>query len=175
MKKRTALLLASVLALTLTACGQKTEAPGQPGETVGTEAPADEAAAPEAGETAGEGGFVIGFSNYNNEISWRTQMEAEFTYLADTLKADGTISDYYVYEANGDQAKQISDIQDLITMGADAIVVPAITSDGLNDALQEAMDEGIVVVNFDNNCSLDVSCKLQVSDYNHGWVSGQWL
>ncbi len=175
MKKRTALLLASVLALTLTACGQKTEAPGQPGETVGTEAPADEAAAPEAGETAGEGGFVIGFSNYNNEISWRTQMEAEFTYLADTLKADGTVSDYYVYEANGDQAKQISDIQDLITMGADAIVVPAITSDGLNDALQEAMDEGIVVVNFDNNCSLDVSCKLQVSDYNHGWVSGQWL
>lgn len=102
-------------------------------------------------------------------------MEAEFTYLADQLKADGVISEYYVYEANGDQAKQIADVQDLITLGVDAIVLPTITSDGLNAALEEAMDEGIIVVNFDNNCSLDVSCKITVSDYNHGWVSGQWL
>ena len=120
-------------------------------------------------------GYVIGFSNYNNEISWRTQMEAEFTYLADTLKEQGVISEYYVYEANGDQAKQIADVQDLITLGVNAIVLPTITSDGLNAALEEAMEEGIVVVNFDNNCSCDVSCKLTVSDYNHGWVSGQWL
>ncbi len=120
-------------------------------------------------------GFVIGFSNYNNEISWRTQMETEFTYLADTLKEEGVISEYYVYESNGDQAKQIADVQDLITMGVDAIVIPTITSDGLNAALAEAMEEGIIVVNFDNNCSLDVDVKLTVSDYNHGWVSGQWL
>jgi|GEM_PF-193895 len=133
-------------------------------------APVSESAAPVSGD-----GFVIGFSNYNNEISWRTQMEAEFTYAADQYKAQGVLSDYKVLEANGDQAKQISDIQDLITMGVDAIVLPAITSDGLNDVLQEAMDEGILVINFDNNCSASVSCKITVSDYNHGYVSGTWL
>ncbi len=120
-------------------------------------------------------GFVIGFSNYNNEISWRTQMEAEFTYRAEELKAEGIISEYYVYEANGDQAKQIADVQDLITLGVDAIVLPTITADGLNAAIEEAMEEGIIVVNFDNNTTADISCKLTVSDYNHGWVSGQWL
>lgn len=167
MKKILALILALVMALALVACAAETPAP-------------DAGNTPDAGDSgdagdAGDDGFVIGFSNYNNEISWRTQMEAEFTYLADTLKAEGVISEYYVYEANGDQAKQIADVNDLITMGVDAIILPTITTDGLNDVLQEAMDEGILVINFDNNCSLDVSCKITVSDYNHGWVSGQWL
>lgn len=176
MKKILAILLALVMVLALAACAaepapQGTDAP--PANNDATNPPADnEETDPPA---APAGGYVIGFSNYNNEISWRTQMEAEFTYLADQLKAEGVISEYYVYEANGDQAKQIADVNDLITMGVDAIVIPTITSDGLNDVLQEAMDEGIVVVNFDNNCSLDVSLKVTVSDYNHGWVSGQWL
>lgn len=172
MKKIIAMLLALVMVIGLVACGASDEpvATNPPAADDKVETPATDA--PEAPEAEG---FVIGFSNYNNEISWRTQMEAEFTYLADQLKAEGVISEYYVYEANGDQAKQISDVQDLITLGVDAIVLPTITTDGLNAALEEAMDEGIIVVNFDNNCSLDVSCKITVSDYNHGWVSGQWL
>lgn len=172
MKKIIAMLLALVMVIGLVACGASEEpvATNPPAADDKVETPATDA--PEAPEAEG---FVIGFSNYNNEISWRTQMEAEFTYLADQLKAEGVISEYYVYEANGDQAKQISDVQDLITLGVDAIVLPTITTDGLNAALEEAMDEGIIVVNFDNNCSLDVSCKITVSDYNHGWVSGQWL
>lgn len=171
MKKIIAMLLAIVMVLGLAACGSsdKPTATNSPVAENPTKTPASNDA-----DVSTEG-FVIGFSNYNNEISWRTQMEAEFTYLADQLKSEGVISEYYVYEANGDQAKQISDVQDLITLGVDAIVVPTITTDGLNAVLEEAMDEGIIVVNFDNNCSLDVSCKLTVSDYNHGWVSGQWL
>lgn len=168
MKKIIAMLLAIVMVLGLAACGSSDKPTATNAENP-TKTPASNDA-----DVSTEG-FVIGFSNYNNEISWRTQMEAEFTYLADQLKSEGVISEYYVYEANGDQAKQISDVQDLITLGVDAIVVPTITTDGLNAVLEEAMDEGIIVVNFDNNCSLDVSCKLTVSDYNHGWVSGQWL
>lgn len=175
MKKIIAMLLVLVMVLGLVACGSsdKTTTTNPPADDKSNETPATDAA--KEPEVSDEGGYVIGFSNYNNEISWRTQMEAEFTYLADELKASGVISEYYVYEANGDQAKQISDVQDLITLGVDAIIIPTVTTDGLNAVLEEAMDEGIVVVNFDNNCSLDVSCKITVSDYNHGWVSGQWL
>jgi len=178
MKKWLTIMMALILVLSLVACAQSTgtETATEPEGT--SEAATEEATEPETAtepEETAEKGFVIGFSNYNNEISWRTQMEREFTYQAEQLQAQGVISDFYVYEANGDQAKQISDINDLITMGVDAIVLPAITTDGLNDVLQDAMNEGIIVVNFDNNCSLDVSCKLTVSDYNHGWISGQWL
>lgn len=173
MKKIIAMLLALIMVMGLVACGASEEPAPAPTDPPVADKPVEET--PEEVPEAPAEGFVIGFSNYNNEISWRTQMEAEFTYLADQLKAEGVIADYYVYEANGDQAKQIADVQDLITLGVDAIVLPTVTTDGLNAALEEAMDEGIIVVNFDNNCSLDVSCKITVSDYNHGWVSGQWL
>ena len=86
-------------------------------------------------------------------------MEAEFTEAAEAMKATGVISDYVMLNADNDQSKQISDINDLITMGCDAIIVTAITADGLNDVLEEAIDEGIKVVSFDN---LSSSEKLPV-------------
>lgn len=103
-------------------------------------------------------------------------MEAEFESEAEKLKEAGIISDYAMLNADNDQSKQISDINDLITMGCDAIVVTAITEDGLNDVLEEAEDEGIVVVNFDNNVSSDkITSKIKVSDYDFGFSAGEWL
>lgn len=123
-----------------------------------------------------EGDWMIGFSNYGVGNSWRQQMEAEFADEADKLKEAGLISDYVMLNADGDQAKQISDIRDLVTMGCDAIILPAITEDGLNDVLEEAVEEGVVVVNFDNNCSTDkITSKLKVSDYDFGFGGGAWL
>ena len=123
-----------------------------------------------------EGKWKIGFSNYSVGNSWRQQMEAEFESEAEKLKEAGIISDYVMLNADNDQSKQISDINDLITMGCDAIVVTAITEDGLNDVLEEAEDEGIVVVNFDNNVSSDkITSKIKVSDYDFGFSAGEWL
>mgnify|MGYP005810660829 CR=1 FL=1 len=123
-----------------------------------------------------EGNWVIGFSNYSVGNSWRQQMEAEFEQEADALKEAGVISDYTMLNADNDQSKQISDIRDLITMGCDAIVVTAITSDGLNDVLEEAVDDGIVVVNFDNmSSSTKLTSKVTVSDYDFGRLCGEWL
>ena len=103
-------------------------------------------------------------------------MEAEFRQEAETLKEAGVISDYTMLNADNDQSKQISDIRDLITMGCDAIVVTAITTDGLNDVLEEAVDEGIVVVNCDNlSSSTNLTSKVTVSDYNFGRLCGEWL
>ena len=104
-------------------------------------------------------------------------MEAEFESEAEKLKEAGIISDYVMLNADNDQSqKALSDINDLITMGCDAIVVTAITEDGLNDVLEEAEDEGIVVVNFDNNVSSDkITSKIKVSDYDFGFSAGEWL
>lgn len=123
-----------------------------------------------------EGDWVIGFSNYNTGNSWRQQMEAEFKQEAEALKEAGVISDYTMLNADNDQSKQISDIRDLMTMGCDAIIVTAITSDGLNDVLEEAEDEGIKVVNFDNlSSSTNLTSKVTVSDYDFGRLCGEWL
>ena len=123
-----------------------------------------------------EGDWLIGFSNYSIGNSWRQQMEAEFTEAAEAMKEAGVISDYVMLNADNDQSKQIADINDLITMGCDAIIVTAITADGLNDVLEEAIDEGIVVVSFDNLSSSDkLTSKILVSDYDFGYMCGEWL
>ena len=74
-------------------------------------------------ESLPEGSWKIGFSNYFSGNSWKQQMEAEFESEAEKLKEAGIISDYVMLNADNDQSKQISDINDLITMGCDAIVV----------------------------------------------------
>lgn len=123
-----------------------------------------------------KGDWVVGFSNYSAGNFWRQQMEAEFKEEAEALKKAGVISDYTMLNADNDQSKQISDIRDLITMGCDAIVVTAITADGLNDVLEEAEEEGIKVVNCDNlSSSTKLTSKVMVSDYDFGKLCGEWL
>ena len=153
-----ALILAALMLLTLVGCTK-----------TGTDTPATNAEA-----SKGEG-YTIGFSNFSLSDSWRVQMEAEFKHHAEELKANGTIKDYVMLQANGDQAKQISDIRDLITMGVDAIVVACITPDGLNSVIGETREEGIKVINFNQSCTADVDCRIVISDYDLMYDAGKWL
>lgn len=155
MKKFLALILALVMSLSLVACGG-----GGEGEDAGGE----------------EGGYKIGFSNFSIGNSWRQQMEAEFVYRAEELKAEGVISEYVMLMSNNDQAQQIDDIRSLVTQGCDAIIVSCITADGLNDVLEEAMEEGVVVVTFDNNATTDnITLRVAADDYTYGKQCGEWL
>ncbi len=157
MKKFIALLLALVMCLALVACG-------------GT--PAND----EQNTEENTGSWKIGFSNSQVGNSWRQQMVAEFESRAEELVADGTIASYVALNADGDQAQQIDDIRSLITQGCNAILVDCITTDGLNDVIEEAYDEGIVVITFDNNCSTDkVTRKISCDNYVYGTQCGEWL
>ena len=75
MKKVLALILAMMMAFSLVACG------GDQGTT-------DEGGTDETGGAEGGSGYKIGFSNFSIGNSWRQQMEAEFVYHADELKAE---------------------------------------------------------------------------------------
>lgn len=125
--------------------------------------------------SVGNGDFVIGFSNSFSGNSWRQQFEKEFEVVADSYKTAGYISDYIMLDAGNDQTKQIADIEDLITQGVDAIVVNAITDVALNDVLEEAMNEGILVFNADNLVSVDVTSKIIVKDYDLCFEAGAWM
>ena len=163
MKKVLTLLLALAMALSLAACG-------------GDDGAADTGAADDGGEDTAAASYKIGFSNFSIGNSWRQQMEAEFVYRADQLKEEGVISDYVMLMADNNQAQQIDDIRSLVTQGCDAIIVSCITSDGLNDVLEEAMDEGVVVITFDNNStSENITLRVAADDYVYGQQCGEWL
>lgn len=154
-KRWLSLALAGALAFSLFGCNSGSEEDAQAGEGAGQEA-------------AGESGYLIGFSNHSMANTWIVQMEAEFKYHADQLKEEGVIRDYIMTNAQGDSTKQISDMQDLITKGCDAIVVSAGNPDALAPVCEEAVAEGITVISADqlvNSDNMDAYVSFRYYDY----------
>ncbi|MCJ8351208.1 TMAO reductase system periplasmic protein TorT [Moritella sp.] len=72
--------------------------------------------------------------------------------------------------------KQISQIKDFIANGANAIVIGAISFDGLNQVIREAKEKGIPVIDIVNDVSsTDISAKSMVYFGEMGYKIGQYL
>ena len=81
-------------------------------------------------------------------------------------------------EAGGytELAKQISQIEDCVSGGADAVVVGAISYDGLNNVIGEVAAKGIPVIDVINGVSSeDISAKSLVSFQVMGYETGAYL
>ncbi|EAQ65112.1 hypothetical periplasmic protein TorT [Marinomonas sp. MED121] len=73
-------------------------------------------------------------------------------------------------------SKQISQIEDCISSGADALVVGAISYDGLNNVIKEAKQKGIPVIDIINGVSSsDIAAKSLVSFGEMGFKAGEYL
>lgn len=83
-----------------------------------------------------------------------------------------------VVEAGGytELARQISQIEDCVSGGADAIVVGAISFDGLNNVIGEVAAQGIPVIDVINGVSSeDIKAKSLVSFRTMGYQTGAYL
>ena len=118
MKKWIALLLSCVMLLAMVAgCGgTPAESPSQSG---GAGETAPQSAAPD-GETKT---YKVGFSNVWVGNTWGVQCVNE---LEAYLRNNEQISEYYIYNADNDVNKQISDIEDLIAKGVDMLILQPI-------------------------------------------------
>lgn len=153
MKKRlVSIILAGVMILSLTACGsgaseQKQEAtPEEAAEATDVAVEAEEAG--NAGEAAGsDKEYTIGYSMKTlQEERWQRELECCQKY-ADELGVN------FVYQvANNDSDLQISQIENLITQGVDAILVTPVDSGALSTVLKDASDQGIKVIGYDQEC-----------------------
>ena len=72
--------------------------------------------------------------------------------------------------------KQISQIEDCVASGADAVVIGAISYDGLNNVIGEVAGKGIPVIDVINGVSSgDISAKSLVSFRTMGAETGKYL
>ncbi|MEW9807680.1 TMAO reductase system periplasmic protein TorT [Mesorhizobium marinum] len=81
-------------------------------------------------------------------------------------------------EAGGytELAKQISQIEDCVANGAEAVVIGAISFDGLNNLVKEVRAKNIPVIDVINGISSpEVSAKSLVSFYTMGHSAGEYL
>ena len=155
MKKAVAIMMAAMMVMSLAACGGSDQAAASTaaqGADTKTEAQAadsagSEAAAP-AGDTAASGSFLegktVGFAQTDSMSAWRTTETDDIKKFVE--EAGG---EFIVKDAGGDIATQESDIRDLVAAGVDLLVVAPLEDNGLQGALQEAMDNEIPVILVD--------------------------
>jgi D-xylose transport system substrate-binding protein len=91
---------------------------------------------------AGKPVIGVSWSNFQEE-RWKTD---EAAIKAAIEKAGGT---YISADAQSNPGKQLTDIESLITKGANALIVLAQDSDAIRPAIQKATQEGIPVVGYD--------------------------
>ena len=127
-KKLVSVLLAGAMMVSLVACGGS-------GET--TETTGDSASGVLAGKT-------VGFAQTDSMSSWRT---TETDSIKAAVEAAG--GSFIVKDAGGDIATQESDIRDLVASGVDYLVVAPLENNGLQGALEEAMQSDIPVILVD--------------------------
>lgn len=175
MKKK---VLGIVLALTMTAgvlagCGSDsgtndTGANAAEDAGGGDSSDASDASQPaeETSEAAGQS-FKVGvtFSDLSNPV-W-----AELVQEAEEYGKGKNLSVTYV-DAQSDATKQVTQIENFVQSGMDAIIVCAVEANAVADATKAAMEAGVKVVSYTqviDNCD----AEYLVDPYNTGYACGE--
>ena len=121
-----------------------------------------------------DGPYTIGFSNAGLGDSWRVVMLHSLQKAAAERKDQ--IGKLIVTDAGHDDAKQVADMQDLISRGVDLLIVSANTQQALDPAVSQAMAQGIPVVMVDRRvASDDFVTFVTASDAMMGRLFAQWI
>ena len=183
--KNKATRIISVILVTLMCIGMAAcTAPTTPSQTQESEASNIEAGeAPSSyyytdpeeviGEADAFAGITIGFSQRSVAgSSWYENLiriaQAEAEHLGVNL---------IVTDANGDLATQISDIEDLIAQGCDAIIVNPVDSSGIIAATDMVHQAGIPLINVNSQMEAAAAptCFVGHDTYNFGYAAGSTL
>jgi len=118
--------------------------------------------------------YVIGYSNAGLGDSWRVVNLHSIQKAASDNK--DKISKLLFTDANHDDAKQVADIQDLVSRGVDILIVSANTQQALDPVVTRVMKSGIPVVMMDRRIASDNFVTFVTgSDAMMGRVWAQWI
>jgi ribose transport system substrate-binding protein len=119
--------------------------------------------------------YKIGVSNGFISSEWRTQMLQNMEDVAAELGEQGITIELVVESANVDVAGQIQQIQNLVNQGVDAIIVNPNDQAGLNLALEDAVNQGIVVISVDQEISAKGVYNVAINQKEWAKSSATWL
>jgi ribose transport system substrate-binding protein len=116
--------------------------------------------------------YKIGISNTVQGNGWREEMVCAMK--AEAL-ASGKVASLNIAHRNTDAAGQLEDIRNLIQAGVNAIVVNPANADGINAAIKEATDKGIVVVAVDQAVTEPSAYILSNNQEEYAYIGAKWL
>jgi ribose transport system substrate-binding protein len=121
-------------------------------------------------------GKRIALSNNYAGNSWRQAMLKSWDKVTGAAVKDGVVAEAPAFTTAENQVtEQAAQIQNLILQGFDAIVVNAASPEGLNGAVKQACDAGIVVVSFDGIVTEPCAYRIAVDFKGMGAVQLDYL
>jgi len=116
--------------------------------------------------------YVVGVSNTLIGNGWREEMICSIKAQAE---ASGMVSKVIVANRNGGPSEQIADLRNLISAGANIIVINPSDREALNPVIKQAAAKGIVVVAVDQAVSAPEAYVLSNDQVAYGKVGAEWL
>jgi ribose transport system substrate-binding protein len=116
--------------------------------------------------------YTIGVSNTVQGNGWREEMICAIKAQA---LASGEVASLNIAHRNTDAAGQLEDIRNLISAGVDAIVVNPADPSGINPAIKEATDAGIVVVAVDQAVTEPSAYVISNNQEEYAYLGAKWL
>lgn len=116
--------------------------------------------------------YTIGVSNTVQGNGWREEMVCAIKAQA---LASGKVKSLNIAHRNTDAAGQLEDIRNLIQAGVDAIVVNPANPEGINPAIKEATDAGIVVVAVDQAVTEPSAYVVSNNQEQYAYLGAKWL
>ena len=113
--------------------------------------------------------WVIGFSNASESNTWRTALRES---IEQSVAAYDNV-DLLITDANDSPAKQVADLEDLLTKGVDGLIIGAVNTHVANPALEECARYGIPTVIVDRKVSTDKFTTFVST--NHTWIASTAL
>lgn len=165
MKKLLSVLMVGLLSLAAVGCGTEGNAPANTSQPA-AEKPAD--------KPAEKKGLVVGFSQMEMNNPWRI---AETKSIQDEAEKRGIKLVYS--DAQGQTAKQVSDIEDMIAQKVDYIVLAPREFEGLAPALEAAKAANIPVILVDRKAKgeagVDYLSFIGSNFIEEGQRAAEWL
>ena len=116
--------------------------------------------------------YVVGVSNTLIGNGWREEMICSIKAEAE---ASGKVSKVIVANRNGGPSEQIADIRNLISAGANIIIINPSDREALNPVIKQAADKGIVVVAVDQAVSAPQAYVLTNDQVEYAKLGAKWL
>jgi ribose transport system substrate-binding protein len=127
-----------------------------------------------AGPAATDGGkrWVLGVSNTLVGNGWREEMICSVKAQA---RASGKVSRVIVANRNGGPAEQSADIRNLISAGANAIIINPSSPSALNPVIAQAAARGIKIVSVDQRVTAPQAFNVTNDQVAYGRLGAEWL
>jgi ribose transport system substrate-binding protein len=164
-------LITPILALALAGCSA---APPAATQAPATQAPATQAPATQAATEAptAAAGAVIGFSQANGGDEWRVN---QTNNVRDFCAEYNPGAEVVITDAQGDNNKQQSDVDDLLSRGAQVLLLTPNAADPLTPAAQRALDADVPVITLDREVSIPVTQHIGADNKLIGRTAAEYV